>query len=166
MPSSCRSTLIVCLLGIAGIFVAPAADAQALDTFMRIDGIVGDSVAAGHVNDIQLTGYSQTFAAKTCSRVVALKFIDRASPALISRAASNVFIPNVIISVRKSNGPAVDFYRAVLESVLVERVDVSGESGRLVEQVVLRPRSIRIEFRPQDASGQLLGAIVTNIECN
>jgi type VI protein secretion system component Hcp len=156
-----RSILLLCLLG-AG---AGAAHAQSLDTFMRIDGIVGDAVAAGHVNDILLTGYSQTFAAKTCSRVVATKFIDRSSPALISRAASNVFIPTVIISVRKSSGPAVDFFKAVLESVTVERVDVTGETGRLTEQVLLRPRNIRIEFRPQDASGQFLGAIVTNIDC-
>ena len=157
-----RSTLLICLLGIGA---ASAANAQSIDTFMHIDGIVGDAQAAGHVNDILLTGYSQTFAAKTCSRVVATKFIDRSSPALISRAANNLFIPTVVISVRKSSGAAVDFFKAVLESVLVERVDVSGESGRLAEQVVLKPRNIRIEFRPQDASGQFLGAIVTNIDC-
>lgn len=157
-----RSILMVCLLGLGA---ASAAHAQSLDTFMHIDGIVGDAQAAGHVNDILLTGYSQTFAAKTCSRVVATKFIDRSSPALISRAANNLFIPTVVIAVRKSSGPAVDFFKAVLESVLVERVDVSGETGRLTEQVLLRPRNIRIEFRPQDASGQFLGAIVTNIDC-
>jgi type VI protein secretion system component Hcp len=157
-----RSTLLICLLGIGA---ASAANAQSIDTFMHIDGIVGDAQAAGHVNDILLSGYSQTFAAKTCSRVVATKFIDRSSPALISRAANNLFIPTVVISVRKSSGTAVDFFKAVLESVLVERVDVSGETGRLAEQVVLRPRNIRIEFRPQDASGQFLGAIVTNIDC-
>jgi type VI protein secretion system component Hcp len=157
-----RSTLLICLLGLGA---ASAAHAQSIDTFMRIDGIVGDAQAAGHVNDIVLTGYSQTFAAKTCSRVVATKFIDRSSPALIARAANNVFLPTVIISVRKTTGPAVDFFRAVLESVTVERVDVSGETGRLAEQVVLRPRNIRIEFRTQDSSGQFLGAIVTNIDC-
>ena len=54
----------------------------------------------------------------------------------------------------------------MLQDVTIERVDVSGKSGRLVEQVVLRPRNIRIEFRQQDASGQFLGATVTNVECN
>jgi type VI protein secretion system component Hcp len=155
-----RSLLLICLLG------AGAAQAQSLDTFMHIDGIVGDAQAAGHVNDILLTGYSQTFAAKTCSRVVATKFIDRSSPALISRAASNLFIPSVVISVRKASGAPVDFFKAVLESVSVERVDVTGESGRLTEQVLLRPRNIRIEFRTQEPSGQFLGAIVTNIDCS
>jgi type VI secretion system secreted protein Hcp len=165
MRSSIKSTLLICLLAAGSAAFAPAANAQALDTFMHIDGIVGDVQAVGHANDILLTGYSQTFAGKTCSRVVATKFIDRASPALISRAANNVFIPSVIISLRKAGGQPVDFFKAVLESVTVERVDVSGESGRLAEQIVLRPRNIRIEFRPQDATGQFLGAIVTSIDC-
>jgi type VI secretion system secreted protein Hcp len=163
--SSIKSTLLICLLASGAAAFASSANAQSIDTFMHIDGIFGDSLAAGHVNDIVLTGYSQTFAAKTCSRVVATKFIDRASPALISRAANNVFIPSVVISVRKTSGAPVDFFKAVLESVTVERVDVGGESGRLAEQIVLRPRNIRIEFRPQDASGQFLGAIVTSIDC-
>jgi type VI protein secretion system component Hcp len=171
MRSPLLSTLLICLVGLAGALIAPSVNAQGaekpqgLETFMHIDGIVGDSLAAGHVNDIRLTSYSQTFAPKTCSRVVALKFIDRASPALISRAANNQFIPSVVISVRKAGSAPVDFFKAVLESVTVERVDVSGESCRLVEQVVLKPRIIRIEFRPQDATGQFLGAIVTNIDC-
>ena len=167
-PKSSRfkSIVLILLAGLAAAVVAPVTMAQSLDTFMRIDGVPGDSLAAGHVNDIVLTGYSQTFAAKTCGRVVAQKFIDRASPALISRAVSNVFIPSVIISVHKTSGPAVDFFKAVLESVIIERVDVSGESGRLVEQVVLRPRNIRIELRQQDATGQFLGATVTNVDCN
>ena len=159
------SALLVCFAGIAGAVGAPAVKAQSLDTFMRIDGVLGESTAAGHVNDIVLTSYSQTFAQKNCGRVVALKFIDRSSPALISRAASNLFIPNVIMSIRKSTGPAVDFFRAVLESVSIERVDVSGESGRLVEQVVLRPRNIRIEVRQQDATGAFTSATVTNVDC-
>lgn len=164
--STLTSTLVLCLLGLAGASLAPAANAQSLDTFMHIDGVPGDSLAAGHVNDITLTSYSQSFApGKNCSKVVAQKFMDRSSPALISRATSNLFVPSVIISIRKSGAVPFDFFRAVLESVSIERVDVSGESGRLIEQVVLRPRNIRIELRQQDATGQPGQTIVTNIDC-
>jgi type VI protein secretion system component Hcp len=160
------STLVLCLVGLAGATLAPAANAQSLDTFMHIDGVPGDSVAAGHVNDITLTSYSQSFApGKSCSKVVAQKFMDRSSPALISRATSNLFLPSIVISIRKSGTAPFDFFRAVLESVSIESVVVSGESGRLLEQVVLRPRNIRIELRQQDATGQALQAIVTNIDC-
>jgi type VI secretion system secreted protein Hcp len=165
--STLTSTLVLSFLGLAGAILAPAAHAQSLDTFMRIDGIPGESLASGHINDIVLTTYSQSFApGKACSRVVAQKFMDRASPALISRAAANLILPSVIISIRKSGGVPFDFFRAVLESVSIEKVDVSGETGRLIEQVVLRPRNIRIEYRQQDATGQPLQTIVTNIDCN
>src|SRR5262245_12591935 len=161
------STLFLCLAGLAGVFLAPAANAQSLDTFMRIDGIPGDSLASGHINDIVLTSYSQSFApGRACSKVVAQKFMDRASPALISRAAGNFILPSVIIAIRKNGAVPFDFFRAVLESVSIERIDVSGETGRLIEQIVLRPRNIRIELRQQDATGQPGPAIVTNIDCN
>jgi type VI secretion system secreted protein Hcp len=165
--STLTSTLVLSFLGLAGAALAPAAPAQSLDTFMRIDGIPGESLASGHINDIILTSYSQSFApGKACSKVVAQKFMDRSSPALISRAAANLILPSVIISIRKTGGVPFDFFRAVLESVSIEKVDVSGESGRLIEQVVLRPRNIRIEYRQQDATGQPAQTIVTNIDCN
>ncbi len=93
-----RSLLLICLLG------AGAAQAQSLDTFMHIDGIVGDAQAAGHVNGHPADRLFPDVCRQTCSRVVATKFIDRSSPALISRAASNLFIPSVVISVRKTSG--------------------------------------------------------------
>lgn len=138
----------------------------ATDTFMHIDGIPGDALVIGHVDDIVLTSYTQTFATKACSKVVAVKFLDRASPLLIGRAAGNVIIPTVIISIRKAGENPVDFYKATLESVLIDRVDVLDTGAELTEQLVLRPRNIRIEFRPQRADGSFGAPIVTSIECS
>jgi type VI secretion system secreted protein Hcp len=133
---------------------------------MRIDGIPGDSEVRGHENEIVLTSYSQTFATKACSRVVAIKIIDRASPGLITNAAANTLLPTVVITVRKPGEPPIDFYRALLQNVLIERVEVTGESGLLKEQLVLKPRQIRIEYRPQARDGSLLPAIVSTMDCN
>lgn len=166
--SSFISCLLICIVGIAGTLIAPPAMAQSLETFMKIDGVPGESVARGHENEIDLTSYSQTFATKNCSRVVAMKFIDRSSPALISRAAGNVLLPSVIISIRESGERPVEFFRAILESVLIDRIELTegNGNGRLDEQVVLRPRNIQIEYRQQDKSGQVLPPIVTKIACN
>jgi hypothetical protein len=51
-----RTTLLICFLA----FRAVASHAQSLDTFVHIDNVVGESLAAGNVNDIVLTAYSQT----------------------------------------------------------------------------------------------------------
>jgi type VI protein secretion system component Hcp len=169
--------LFVCLLGAA--VLTPAAHAQSalpssplgsstLDTYMHIDGIPGESLVVGHENDIALTSYSQSFGTKNCSRVVAFKSIDRASPALISYAASNTLLPRVVISIGKSGAGRprfADFFTATLQSVLIERVEVGDESGVFSERVVLKPTSIRIEYRAQAADGSLMEPIVTDIEC-
>jgi len=159
--------LLLCLLGAAGLLLTPAAHAQsALDTFMHIEGIPGESAVIGHENDIALTSYSQTFGTKNCSRVVAVKSIDRASPALISNAAANTLLPSVIISISKAMARgAGDFFRATLQSVLIERVEVSDAMGTLVERVVLKPTAIRIEYRAQAPDGSMLPPVVTDIEC-
>jgi type VI secretion system secreted protein Hcp len=156
----------LCILGLTALAMAPAVNAQTLDTFMHIDGVPGDSTAIGHENDIVLRSYSQSFGTKNCSRVVAQKFIDRSSPALIARAAGNILIPSVIISIRKAGESPIDFFKAILQTVLIERVDVGDDTGTLSEQVVLKPRTIRIEFRPQNADGSFGAAIVTNIDCS
>jgi type VI secretion system secreted protein Hcp len=151
---------------IGSLFLTPLCQAQSLDAFMRIDGIPGDSVVRGHENEIVLTSYSQTFATRACSRVVALKNIDRASPALITTAAANTLLPSVVITVRKPGDTPIDFYRALLQNVLIERVEVTGDSGLLKEQLVLKPRQIRIEYRPQARDGSLLPPIVSTMDCH
>lgn len=156
---------LVCLAGLASIAFTPSVRAQTLDTFMHIDGIVGDSTAVRHEGDIVLTSYSQSFGTKNCSRVIAVKSLDRASPALISRAAGNILIPSVIISIVKPGANPLEFFKATLETVLIERVDLNDDGTRLAEQLVLKPRNIRIEYRPQAADGSLLPPILSTIDC-
>ena len=157
---------LICTLGLTGLAMSGSAAAFALDSFMKIDGIQGESIDKQHPGEIELTSYSQSFGARNCSRVVVNKSLDRSSPALISRAAANTWIPEVVISLRKA-GPALqDFYTATLDSVLIERIDLADQNNTLTEQIVLRPRSIRIEYRPQDDKGELLPPIVSTIACN
>ncbi len=156
---------VVGLAATAGVALAPLAQA-AIDTYMHIDGVVGDSTVIGRVGDIILTSYSQTFATKNCSRVVAVKSLDRASPALITRAAGNVVIPAVIISVLKAGERPVEFFKATLESVTIERVDVTDDGVTLREELVLKPRYIRIEYRGQDDRGTPLPPIVSTMICS
>jgi type VI secretion system secreted protein Hcp len=163
--SSFHRGVAVLLTALGLTAIAPAALAQTLQVFMKADGIPGESVDADHRSEIQLTGYSQTFGTRNCSRVVANKSIDRASPLLISRAAANQLIPTVVISMRKAGDAPKDFFKATLNLVLVERIELVEENGQLVEHVVMAPRNITIEYRPQDDKGALGAPVVSNISC-
>ena len=157
--------LALSVLALAAI--ALPVHAQPVDTFMRIDGLPGESTSASHPNEIVLTGWSQTFGTRNCSRAVAVKRVDRASPGLIARAAANTLIPQVIVSMARSGGGRPqDFFRATLDLVTIERVEIAEQADELVERVVLAPRSIRLEYRPQAADGSLGTPVSTAIACS
>lgn len=164
-----RSTLVPRLcssvpLCLGAILLTSVAHAQ-INSWMFIPGIPGDATQQEHVGWIALTSYSQTFATKACSRVVVLKLIDRSSPALITTAAGNVLLPQVRIAVSKPGPADLDFYKATLTNVLIERVDVSGETGILTEQVVLRPQHINISYIPVGLDGKPGQPIVSTMDC-
>lgn len=160
--STIRGLGIAALL--SGLAATPVAHAELL-AWMQIDGIPGESVVRGHENQIELQSYSQNFGTKNCSRVVVLKALDSASPALISRAASNLLVPRVVIMLRKAGEGQQDFYKATLDNVLIDRIDLVDNDTSLNESIVLRPRSIRLEYRPQRPDGSLGTAIVSDIQC-
>jgi type VI secretion system secreted protein Hcp len=141
--------------------------AQPVDTFMKIDGLPGESTNAAHPGEIDLTGWSQTFGTRHCSRAVAVKRVDRASPGLIARAAANTLIPQVVVSMARSGGGRAtqDFFRATLDLVTIERVEIAEQGDELVERVVLAPRSIRLEYRPQMPDGSFGAPVATAIAC-
>lgn len=149
------------------VLLAGAAHAQTtIATNMRIDGLLGDSVLRGHENEIVLTGYSQTIGTKICSRVVVTKLIDRSSPGLVSRTAGNVTTPQVIITLTKLGAATpFDFFRVTLDQVTFERLELGEQTDQLMERVVMAPRLIRIEYRPQLLDGTLGTAIISSIAC-
>jgi type VI protein secretion system component Hcp len=152
-------------LGVALMVAAPITTAQVL-TFMFIDGIPGESVVVDKRNWIDLTGYSQTFGTADCSRAVANKRIDRASPPLISRAVANQLIPSVQVTMRRAGEGQRDFFIATLGQVLVDRIEITDEGGQLVEHVVLAPQSITIQYFPQDPTGGLGAAVTSSVACS
>jgi type VI protein secretion system component Hcp len=157
-----RSLLAVACVSLMA--AAPMATAQVL-TFMYVDGIPGESVFADKRNWIELTGYSQTFGTTDCSRVVANKRIDRASPLLITRAAANQRIPSVQVTMRRAGEGQRDFFIATLGQVLVDRIELTDQGGQLVERVVLAPQAITIQYFPQDEKGALGPPVVSSVAC-
>lgn len=158
-----RSTLT--RVGVVLAVTVGAAQAQTIATNTRIDGLQGDSTLKGHENEIALTGHSQSIGTKTCSRVVVAKAIDRSSPGLVSRAASNVTTPQVVITLTRLGTTYQDFFGVTLDQVSFDRIELSEQSDQMVEQVNVAPRHIRIDYRPQLPDGQLGPPITSTIAC-
>lgn len=159
--------IAACLLVPLVAITSPAQ--AAVRTYMAVAGLPGESLAVGHANEIELKSYSQTIGTRNCSRVIAVKSIDSTSPGLVSRAAGNVVIPQVIIKMDKVNIDATsEFFRVTLDQVLIERMELVGDDAgalSLTERVVLAPRSITLSYRPQLSNGSLGTPIVSTVAC-
>jgi hypothetical protein len=71
----------------------------------------------------------------------------------------------VVIAMRKAGEGQRDFFTATLAMVLVDRIELADQNGRLLERVVLAPRAITIQYLPQDAEGQYGATVVSTVSC-
>ena len=146
---------IACLSSL--LFVPSKALAQAanLQSFLKIDGIQGESLSTAHPNEIELIGFGagvERAAVSTAKpqfyEVSVSKNVDKASPLLSLNCAVGKSFPTVTLTVAKvgTSGPARDFYKVVLSSVVITKVEtkgMSGPSGSLTEEVSLSFQKIQ-----------------------
>jgi type VI secretion system secreted protein Hcp len=144
---------------------AGAVQAGAIDSWVRIPGIDGESTNADHKGEIDVLSYSQALDSKTCEFIIE-KQLDKASPALAESVAKRAMLPSVVFSARKSGEGQKDFLNVTLASVSIAAVNTSLGRDAASEQVVLKPRSVTISYRAQDAKGTLGPAITSSFGCD
>ncbi|CAG9214716.1 Protein hcp1 [Paraburkholderia sabiae] len=139
------------------------------DTFIKIDGISGESDDAAHPDEIQITNWGWKMsqqssmmsgsgggAAKaTVEDLVFFHEVDRASPNLMSYCLTGKHIPKVVLTMRKAGGVPLDFLRITMNDVVITGVEMSAS----YEQVRLSFASVRQEYLLQNAQGGSRGVI-------
>ena len=143
-------------------------DALAVDMFLKIDGIDGESTArGGHEDWIEIesfgwgesrpsggTGQGRRRSLATFSDVSVVKKVDAASPNLYLACASGKHYPTAVLEVRRP-GSRESYFTIRMENVLVSSVGVShsAEQAEPVEEVSLTYGKIHWEYAPQDGKG-------------
>jgi len=158
---------------LGGIPPVDAAASRSADMYLdltlkRAGKVKGESVAAGHKDDIVLLGFSwgvgaggdavaaQQTGRRSYRNLVLLKRLDTASTALMSAVATNDEVRNAKLTLRKAGGEQEDFFSITLEKARVAAYDIETDaSGTPVEKVVLSFQKVAAEYRLQSASGQL-----------
>lgn len=147
---------------------------MAVDYFLKIDGIDGESTDSKHKGEIELAsfswGVSQSgqpgrgggrgagkaqfqdfhFVAKT----------TKASPKLFLACASGQHVKSALLTCRRAGRDRLEFIKYKLSEVLVSSF-VSGGSTpeEPLDQVSLNFAKIEIEFVPQSKTGKAEGAV-------
>jgi type VI secretion system secreted protein Hcp len=145
----------------------------AVDYFLKIDGIQGESKADGHMDEIDILSFSWgatqsgTFAAGGGGGAGKVSMQDfhftmvhnKASPALFLACAQGDHIKNAILTCRKEQQ---EFMTVTMSDVLVSSFQTGGSGAGDVlptDQISLNFATIEVEYKEFDATGKLMGSI-------
>ncbi len=142
---------------------------MAVDMFLKIDDIKGESVDDKHKDEIDVLawswGASQSGtmhmgggggAGKVNVQDLSFtKYIDAASNALLLRCCDGGHIKKAVLVVRKAGKTPLEYFKITLEEVIVTSYSTGGSGGedRLTENVTLNFSKFKVEYSKQKADG-------------
>jgi type VI secretion system secreted protein Hcp len=149
------------LVAYLALILAPlAASAAAVDYFLKIDGIEGETTAPGHTDEIQIESFSwgvtraRDANSPTLREVQFVGKVNKATPKLFLACASGQHIPEAKLTCRKAGGGS-DYYTITFSDLLVSSYQTGGSSGDVVptDQISLNFTAVKVEYQRQDESG-------------
>jgi type VI secretion system secreted protein Hcp len=150
----------------------------AVDYFLKIDGIQGESQDHAHKNEIQLESWSfgasqgGTFAFGGGGGAGKVQMQDfhfvmksnKASSKLFLACATGDHIKNAILTCRKAGKEQQEFLKWTFHDLLVSSFQTSGSgSGDVLpmDQISFNFSKVESEYKEQKADGTLMGPIKT-----
>ena len=142
---------------------------MAVDMFIKIKGIDGESMDDKHKKEIDVLawswGASQSGSAHMGGGAGAgkvnvqdlsfTKYIDSASHALLLACCNGEHIGEAVFVVRKAGKDPLEYIKLTLNDLIVSSVSTGGSGGedRLTENITLNFGKFKYEYAPQKADG-------------
>ena len=152
---------------------------SAVDYFLKIDGIEGESQDATHRGAFQLDSWSwraqnvgtmQAGGGGGGGRAQMRDFyftmrVNRATPKLMQRLASGEHIKRAVLTCRKAGTKPQEYLKITFEDIIVSSYHTNSAQGdglSPTETIGLNFAKITYEYREQKADGSLGGAVVAS----
>lgn len=148
---------------------------MAIDYFLRIDGVSGESLDAKHKGEIEVESWSWgevhpvapgagSGAGAGKVQIQDLNFttmVSKASPSLMLACASGKHFKSAVLTARKAGKGQQEFLTFSLSDVLVSAYQTGGAEGEVVpgDSVSLNFSKIQVEYKPQNPDGSLGASI-------
>jgi type VI secretion system secreted protein Hcp len=143
---------------------------MAIDMYLKLESVEGESIDDGHAKEIDLlsanfgatqTGTSHSGTGSGAGKVsmqdlVITKKVDKASPILFWFCCNGTHITKGTLTVRKAGGKSPLEYLVIsFENILVSGFQQTGSDGQeeLTEQVSLNFRKVKVQYAPQAEAG-------------
>lgn len=153
---------------------------MAVDYFLKIDGIDGESADSKHKGEIDLQsfswGASQTgthgaMGGGGAGKVNMQDFsfvmhTNKASPKLMLACANGEHIKSGILVCRKAGKDQQEYLKVTMSDILVSSYQTGGSSGGdlSMDQISLNFAKIEFEYKEQKADGSLGGSVKTGYD--
>ena len=143
----------------------------AVDYFLRIEGIDGESTDDKHKDEIDVLSWSwgETNVGTHSGRggggagkvqMQDFNFVmscNKATPKLMLACAAGQHIPKAVLACRKAGGEQQEYLKITFSDLLISSYQMGGSSGDVVpvDQVSLNYSKIEFEYKPQKETGEL-----------
>lgn len=142
---------------------------MAVDMFMKIDGVTGESKDKTHAKEIDVLAWSwgasnsgTTHAgsgggAGKCNvqDLSFTKYMDAATPDVFLGCCNGKHYATALLTVRKAGEKPVEYLKITMTDVLITSYTTGGSGGedRLTENMTLNFAKVKLEYTPQKADG-------------
>jgi type VI secretion system secreted protein Hcp len=157
---------------------------MAVDMFLKIDDIKGESRDAKHKDEIDVLawswGKSQSGTAHmgggagsgkvSVQDLSVTKYVDKSSAELDKRCCSGKHFKQAVLTVRKAGDKPLEYLKITMKEVLITSISTGGSGGedRITENVSLNFAEYKTAYTPQkdDGSGDAAIEAGFNIATN
>jgi type VI secretion system secreted protein Hcp len=142
---------------------------MAMDMFMKIDALKGESKDKVHKEEIDVLawswGMSNSGSAQQGGGMGAgkvnvqdlsfTKYIDKSSPDLMLAACNGKHFAKAVLTIRKAGEQPLEYLLVTMEDLLITSVSTGGSGGedRLTENVTLNFGKVKVQYKEQSEKG-------------
>lgn len=149
---------------------------MAVDAFIKIDGVKGESVAKGHEGEIDILSWSWGMSQSGTTHIGTgggagkvnvqdisfTHYVDAATPNLIKACCNGKHFGGAKLVIRKAGENPLEYVIIDLTDILITSVSAGGSGGeeRLTETVTLNFGRFKYSYQPQDKTGAAKGGAI------
>ena len=142
---------------------------MAVDMFIKIDTVDGESKDKAHKKEIDVLAWSWGLSNSGSAHVGGgagagkvnvqdisfTKWVDSSTPKLLLACCDGKHFANATLVVRKAGEKPVEYIKIKIEEVLITSISTGGSGGedRLTENVTLNFAKVSVDYVPQDDKG-------------
>ncbi|HET8704789.1 MAG TPA: type VI secretion system tube protein Hcp [Pseudomonadales bacterium] len=142
---------------------------MAVDMFLKLDDVKGESTDSKHKDTIDVLAWSWGMSqsgtthmgggggsGKVSVQDLSLtKYIDKSSPTLELACCTGKHFKQAVLTVRKAGDKPLEYIKITMKEVIISSISLGGSGGedRLTENVTLNFAEFKTEYVPQKADG-------------